>query len=256
MTAETRKNMRKGAHSSPRQPDLGYSPLYKRVKTLLTARIADGRWQPGQIIPNEFQIAEELNVSQGTVRKALHEMTMDHLLVRRQGRGTFVASYDDERVLFQFFKLRPDRGARAFPDSTVLSLTSAAADERAAEALAIKPAERVWKLRRLRTLQESPVIVESIALPQSIFPDIDRLDEIPNNVYGLYSSRYGVTVAQAEERLKAISATAEMAGHLGCTPNTPLIEIDRRAIGLDGRPVEWRLSACLTASHHYYADLK
>jgi GntR family transcriptional regulator len=96
---ETDGDVQETHFRAERTGKLGYQPLYKRVKSLLVARIADGRWQPGQSIPNEFQIAEELSVSQGTVRKALHEMTLDNLLVRRQGRGTFVTSYDDERIL-------------------------------------------------------------------------------------------------------------------------------------------------------------
>lgn len=235
---------------------LAYQPLYKRVKALLVARIADGRWQAGQLIPNEFQIADEMNVSQGTVRKALHEMTADNLLVRKQGRGTFVASYDEERILFQFFKLTSDQGAREFPDSTVLSLEQGSADAAEQAALRIVQGEGVWRLTRRRTLGQMPIIIERIALPVSIFPDLDRLEEIPNNIYGLYSSRYGVTVARAVEKLKAVGADASEARQLDCAFGTPLLEIDRCAFGLNGRAVEWRVSRCLTDHHHYLSDLR
>jgi GntR family transcriptional regulator len=235
---------------------LAYQPLYKRVKSLLVSRIADGRWQPGQIIPNEFQIADELDVSQGTVRKALHEMTADNLLVRRQGRGTFVTSYDDERILFQFFKLNSDQGIREFPDSTVVSLERAAAESEEAGMLGIKPGEAVWRLARRRTLGEKPIIIERLVLPVSIFPDLDALETIPNNLYGLYSNRYGVTVARAVEKLKAVAASAADAKQLDCPFGLPLLQVDRCAVGLDGRVVEWRLSRCITESHHYLSDLK
>lgn len=239
-----------------RSGKLGYQPLYKRVKALLVARIADGRWQAGQSIPNEFQIAEELSVSQGTVRKALHEMTLDNLLVRRQGRGTFVTSYDDERILFQFFRLTPDEGSREFPDSTVLSLESGAADAEEADVLAIPTGSPVWRLVRRRTLGDKPLIIERIVLPAELFPELDRFETIPNNVYGLYSSRYGVTVARAVERLKAVGADADDARHLDCPFGMPLLEVDRRAVGLDDRIVEWRISRCLTEAYHYLSDLK
>lgn len=235
---------------------LGYQPLYKRVKSLLVARIADGRWQPGQLIPNEFQLADELNVSQGTVRKALHEMTADNLLVRKQGRGTFVARHDDERVLFQFFKLTADDGQRDFPDSTVLSLQAAEAGPQAATMLDIATDAPVWRLLRKRTLGGKPIIIEEITLPAAVFPDLDRLEVIPNNVYGLYSARYGVTVSRAIEKLKAIAADAIAARHLDCPFGMPLLQVDRLAHGLDNRPVEWRLSRCLTEDHHYISDLK
>lgn len=235
---------------------LAHQPLYKRVKARLVARIADGRWQAGQLIPNEFQIADEMNVSQGTVRKALHEMTADNLLVRKQGRGTFVASYDEERILFQFFKLISDQGMREFPDSTVLSLEQAAADAAEQAALRIAPGTDVWRLMRRRTLGQNPIIIERLVLPVSIFPGLDRLEEIPNNIYGLYSTRYGVTVARAVEKLKAVGADASEARQLDCAFGTPLLEIDRCAFGLDGRTVEWRVSHCLTGHHHYVSDFR
>lgn len=235
---------------------LVYQPLYKRVKALLVARIADGGWQPGQLIPNEFQLADELSVSQGTVRKALHEMTADNLLVRRQGRGTFVTSYDDERILFQFFKLTADDGTRTFPDSTVIALDSGAASAEEARSLQVEPEEPVWRLVRRRTLGERPIIIEHLCLPVSVFPNLDALGGIPNNVYGLYSARYGVTVARAVEKLKAVAATAFDARHLDCPFGMPLLEVDRLAFGLDGRAVEWRMSRCVTEEHHYLSDLK
>jgi GntR family transcriptional regulator len=96
-------------------PALGFRPLYRQVRDVLVRRIADGVWQAGQGIPSEAEIAADLKVSPGTVRKALDEMTAERLLVRRQGRGTTVARHDDARVLFQFFKLMPDEGEGAFP---------------------------------------------------------------------------------------------------------------------------------------------
>src|ERR671913_288944 len=114
---------------------LGFRPLYRQAKDVLTRRIAEGAWQPGQILPSEFEIAADLGVSQGTVRKALDEMTAENLLVRRQGKGTFVARHDEERILFQFFRLIPDEGERRFPESRVMAIKSAEADAVAAERL-------------------------------------------------------------------------------------------------------------------------
>src|SRR5918998_6060585 len=117
---------------------VGFRPLYRQAKDILVQRIAEGRWQPGQILPSEFEIAADLGVSQGTVRKALDEMTAENLLVRRQGRGTFVARHDDERILFQFFKLVPDEGERRFPDSRLLSVAIETADGDARAALDLR----------------------------------------------------------------------------------------------------------------------
>lgn len=123
---------------------VGFRPLYRQVKDRLVRRIAEGRWLAGQVIPSEMQIAQELAVSQGTVRKALDEMTAENLLVRRQGRGTYVASHDDDRVLFQFFKLTRDGNPREFPDSEVLSVVKVRADAEARARLMLAPMPRSW----------------------------------------------------------------------------------------------------------------
>src|SRR5215208_4371574 len=119
------------------QKDLGFRPLYRQVRDVLVKRIADGVWQAGQVLPSEPEIAADLGVSQGTVRKALDEMTAENLVIRRQGRGTYVARHDDARILFQFFKLVPDSGERSFPDSRVLDVRKSAVPK-AADMLRVK----------------------------------------------------------------------------------------------------------------------
>src|SRR5215203_5028435 len=126
------------------QKDLGFRPLYRQVRDVLVKRIADGVWHAGQLLPSEGEIALDLGVSQGTVRKALDEMTAQNLVVRRQGRGTFVAKHDDARILFQFFKLVPDSGERSFPDSRVLAVRKHI-DANAAAMLGLKPRESVLR---------------------------------------------------------------------------------------------------------------
>ena len=70
----------------PAETAPGFRPLYRQVRDILVKRIADGVWQPGQILPSESEVAADLGVSQGTARKALDSLTADHFVVRRQGR--------------------------------------------------------------------------------------------------------------------------------------------------------------------------
>src|SRR5690606_27406758 len=100
----------------------GFKPLYQQVKDLLIGRLIGGHWKPGDLLPSEIQLAEELGVSQGTVRKALDEMTAGNLLVRRQGRGTYVAEHDQEHALFHFFKLADRAGRPLVPESRVVKI--------------------------------------------------------------------------------------------------------------------------------------
>lgn len=230
-------------------------PLYKQVKDRLADRIAAGAWRPGAMLPSEFEIAAEFGVSQGTVRKALDEMTAENLLLRRQGRGTFVARHDEERILFQFFRLVQDDGERRFPQSRVIEVGTTAADEAAAAALGLRRGETVVAVERVRTVADTPCIVERLCVPRRLFPRLEKR-ELPNNLYDLYAREFGVTVARASERLKAVAAGEREATHLGVAAGTPLLGIDRIAYGIGGMPVEWRVSICRTDGFHYACDLR
>jgi GntR family transcriptional regulator len=203
-----------------------------------------------------MELAREVGVSQGTIRKALDVMTADSLLVRRQGRGTFVAEPEEERLLFRYFRMASDDGARAFPESRVLGVTGGAADVSDAELLEIAPGETTWHVERVRSLGGRPMITEAIILPAARFPDFDAAGPLPNNVYRLYSDRWGITIGRASERLKAVAASIVDADLLGCADGTPLLEISRVAFDLENRPVELRLSRCLTDAFHYSSELR
>lgn len=235
---------------------VGFRPLYAQVKDRLIRRLVDGTWPPGMVLPSEFELASELKVSQGTVRKALDAMTAAHLLVRRQGRGTFVAEPEESRILFQFFHLKPDSGEVTFPQSKVLKWGRTSPTATEAELLGVERATKVWRIERIRSLNDMPVIVETITLPIARFGGFDELEAIPNNVYELYSKRWGITIAQSEERLKAIPASARDARQLGCGAGEPLLLISRVARDLEGQPVELRWSRCLTRDIHYAVRLK
>ena len=252
---------RKGAdrESAPALPrsdaeSLESKPLYRQVRETLIRRMVDGVWSPGEPLPSEIQLAAELGVSQGTVRKALDEMAAENIVVRRQGRGTFVARHDEERILFQFFKLVGDDGERHFPESRVLGIEKAKASAAECAALALPRNGRVLRIRRLRTFDGTPLIIESLTLPEPLFPGLADA-AVPNNLYGLYAQRYGITVSRAREQIKAVGADADTAAMLRTDEGTPVLLIDRMAYALDGTPVEWRISFCLTNGFHYLSDL-
>lgn len=237
--------------------NIGFKPLYAQVKDQLIRRLVDGTWQPGMNIPSEQELARQLSVSQGTVRKALDAMTAENLLVRRQGRGTFVAEPEDARILFQFFRLTDDNGTGedAFPQSRLLSCTTEPATEQEAVALSISPGSEVWRIERVRQIRGQSIIAESITIPAATYPGFADLSEIPNNIYRLYSTRWGITIAKADEQLKAILCNERDAAALGCAVGEPLLLITRIARDLEGNPVELRTSRCLTTDTHYAVNL-
>jgi GntR family transcriptional regulator len=235
--------------------ELKFRPLYQQVREELMLRLIDGRWPPGMLLPSEHQLAGELGVSQGTVRKALDALTSEKLLLRQQGRGTFVAVPEEGHFLFKFFRIYGDDGERRFPTSNVHSCRRVKAGAAVRGRLDLAKDSLVWQIDRTRSLDGRPIVFERAIVPVDRFPDLDQLDPIPNNVYALFSSRYGITVQRASERLKAVLANAEDVKRIGCPRNAPLLRIDRIAYALDGSPIEWRISHCLTEHYSYQSDL-
>lgn len=236
--------------------DADFRPLYQRVRERLLARMVEGAWAPGESLPSEHRLASEYGVSQGTIRKALDALAEENLIVRHQGRGTFVAIPGEGRLLFQFYSLRLDDGTKALPTSELRSIRRLAASEEARQRLQLRSRAQVWEIRRSRNIEGRTITAETLILPAAKFPDLDKLNELPNNVYMLYATRYRQTVGRAEERLKAIPATQDDADVLSCAPGAPLLLIDRLAYALDGVPIEWRLSRCLTDVIHYRNELR
>lgn len=233
-------------------------PLYARVRTELVNRLISGAWKPAELLPSEFAIAAELGVSQGTVRKALDEMTAEGLVVRKQGRGTFVAEAEDQSILFRFYRLTADAEEHeeaAFPQSHYLSTVQGTATNEERVVLDLAEGEEVWRFERVRSQQGQPIIWERLVVPAAIFPDLMDHAPLPNNVYQLYGSHYGIIVAKVKEQLKAVSAPKKVTTSLQLEANSPALQIDRRAIALSGKTVEWRLSLCRSDTHHYRNEL-
>jgi len=235
----------------------GFRPLYQQVRDLLRQRISTGHWRPDEALPSESRLAAELKVSQGTVRKALDDLAAQNLVVRRQGRGTFVAAHSADRSLFHFFRLVGDDGERKLPSSRMLDCRRGMAGAAEAARLELAPGALVLRIDRLRLIRDQPAIIERIVVPQALFPGLDGPDHrpLPNTLYDLYQREYGVTIGRAAEQLKAVGASPEDAELLHLRTGAPLLEIDRLALDLDGRPVEWRLSRCVTEHLHYAAEL-
>jgi GntR family transcriptional regulator len=237
--------------------ETAYQPLYVQVRNMLIQRISSGQWRPGELIPNEFQLASEYNVSQGTVRKALIALEAEKLIERQQGRGTYVARHTSEKSLFHFFRMVGLDDQRLTPISRVLSQTLVAASKDQAHRLDIVPGSPLHCVTRIRDLQGTPAIYERIYIPAPLMPDlsIETGPAMIDEMYVIYQERFNVTIAHASERLAAVAATPEQAKLLGLEPGTPLLEITR--IGRDVRKaaVELRISRCRTDSFRYATEI-
>ena len=112
-----------GADFAPLSAVPAFSPLYQQIKALILHSLQSGEWRPGEAIPSEIELAARFKVSQGTVRKAVDELATDNLLVRRQGKGTFVATHAEEQTQYRFLRLTPDAGQSARLQRQLLDCT-------------------------------------------------------------------------------------------------------------------------------------
>jgi GntR family transcriptional regulator len=238
-------------------PSPSFRPLYEQIKILLTQSLVAGEWKPGEAIPSEMELAGRFRVSQGTVRKAIDELASEHILVRRQGKGTFVASHSEPSYQYRFLRVMPDSGEKLHPHNVLIDLRKGKASAGIARALAIKAGSAVHQIKRVLEFQGRPLILDEMVLAASRFPGltVPRLEEYKGSMYSFYEEVYGLRMIRAEERIRAVSADAQAAGHLRVAKGTPLLCVDRIAFTYGDMPVEWRRGLCLTDGFSYFNEL-
>jgi GntR family transcriptional regulator len=236
-----------------------YRPLYLQLKALLEAALERGEWRPGESIPSELELAARFNVSQGTMRKAIDALAAANLVVRRQGKGTYVATHTEERASnFRFLRIRRNDGSDEYPVSRLVDLRRAKAGAEAARALDLRTGDAVIVLRRVLEYSGAPTVLDDITLPASLFKGLTRAryEAYRGSMYGFFETEFGVRMLKARERLRAIAADGVSAAALGVPEGTPLLAVDRIAFTFGERPVEMRRGLCSTRHHHYLNELK
>ena len=233
------------------------APRYKEIAAALHDALAGGEWKPGEAIPPERSLSKRFGVSIGTVRKAIDELVAANLLIRQQGRGTFVASHNRDRLLFYFFHIAPDQGAKQYPEVRLVAFARGKADRGEADLLRIAAGEPVFRIRNLLHLDGHPVIVDDLTLPAARFPGLTekQFAHRTSTIYNLYQDAFGLSVVRTRERLRATLADAETAELLAVSKGTPLLSIRRTAFSYNDDPVELRRSLVNTAAHEYWAEI-
>ncbi len=246
-----------GERGAAAPPAPTFSPLYRQIKLLIVQDLQAGVWKPGEMIPSEWDLADRFGVSQGTVRKAVDELAAENLLLRRQGKGTYVASHNDPRAFFRFLRLEALKGDIGPSTSVPLECWRAKAGLEAARVLGIKLAEPIVIVRRLLQFSGKPVVVDEIYLPGDVFGGLtlEMLKNWQGSLYSLFESEFGVRMVRAEERLRAVAADRASAELLGVKEGSPLLSVERVSFSYGGRPVEWRRGLYSTGDHCYVNEL-
>ena len=234
-----------------------FSPLYQQIKALITRELQAGVWKPGEAIPSELELAARFKVSQGTVRKAIDELAADNLLVRRQGKGTFVATHAEQQIQYRFLRLMPDDGSDRGMARRLLDCRRTRAPADVARMLECKSGDAVVQLRRLLLADTKPVVLDEIWLPGVLFKGLtaERLADYKGPMYGMFEADFGVRMIRAEEKIRALAADAATADLLALPAGSPLLSVERLSFTYGDKPVELRRGLYNTAHHFYRNEL-
>lgn len=234
-----------------------FSPLYQQIKALITQSLQSGEWKPGELIPSEVELAGRFKVSQGTVRKAIDELAAENLVMRRQGKGTFVSTHHEARAHFRFLRLVPDEGVPHYPESKFIEVKRVRAPADVARLMDLKSGDAVIFIKRVQYFDGVPTIVEELWLPGLIFKGLtaERLVEYKGPMYGLFETEFGTRMIRASEQIRAVCADAGAAQLLNIDLGTPLLSSERVSFTYGDKPVELRRGLYLTSRHHYQNEL-
>lgn len=243
--------------AAPVGPSPTFSPLYQQIKGLITQSLEAGEWKPGEMIPSEIELAARYRVSQGTVRKAIDDLANENLLVRRQGKGTFVATHIEARTQFRFLRLTPMEGEQRYPESQILECRRVRAPAEIARLLDLKPGESTVLIRRLLSHGGVPFVLDEIWLSGATFKGLtaERLTASRVPLYSLFEIEFGTKMIRADEKIRAVAADAATADILRVEAGTPLLSVDRVTFTYGDKPVEVRRGLYSTRDHYYKNEL-
>ncbi len=233
-----------------------FSPLYQQIKALILRSLQTGEWKPAEAIPSEMELAARFRVSQGTVRKAIDELAADNLLVRRQGKGTFVATHAERHVQYRFLKLVPDNGdvnTEGPAQRSIVECKRVRSSADVARALALRSGDAVLQVRRILSFGGVPTILEDLWLPGQAFKGLtaEQMAEYHGATYAMFELDFGIRMVRAEEKIRAVCADQEQATLLRVPTNEPLLSVERTAYTYNDTPMELRRGLYRTDTHHY-----
>lgn len=231
-------------------------PLYRSVRDQIVEGLVRREWRPGDAMPSERQLAARYGVGISTIRAAIGELETSNVLIRMQGKGTFVAQHGARENRYRFFNVVRNSGVKEPFHRELLSLKREKADARSAAALQLPAGPRsleVFKARiRLEALKE-PFAVADLTVSAQRFPGLDA-NGIPDgegSLYSLYQATYGVNVIKVVEQFVAVMPPATIVRMLKLPQGEPVLEIRRVAYTFNDEPVELRATWVRTKHCHY-----
>ena len=214
-------------------------PIYLQIAEGLLDRIESGELSPGDRLPPEREWSEMLDVNRLTLRRALHMLESQGLIIRRQGDGTYVANPKIERQASRLVPFTQGMQRRGYtPSAKVLTFDQRPAETTVAKELQIHVGTPVYYLHRLRLINHEPLMLERLTLPQHRLPQLDRFDLAKRSLYEVMETEYGISVSRARQSLEPVVATEYEVEVLGIKLGAPLMLERRLAFDQNDQPIE------------------
>jgi GntR family transcriptional regulator len=229
-------------------------PLYQTVRDDILERVSAGEWAPGVALPSESQLAKAYGVGISTVRAAVSQLVAADVLLRHQGKGTFVTAHNVENDIYRFFHVVQNDGQKLLPKSHLLSFEKCRTDSKTADMLQLPHTNpEVFRIRNLLLVAGQPQVASNICVPTTLLPGLSKavIEANQNTLYGLYQSRYGVMILKTHEKMWAKIPPAEISKLLRVPKGEPLLAIHRIGYTFGGQPAELRQSWVRTDVCHY-----
>jgi GntR family transcriptional regulator len=228
-------------------------PLYLQVRDLVLERITSGTWKPGAMLPAEVDLARELGISSGTVRKALDALEAERVVSRRQGRGTFVNDSSAQALAWRYDNIRNKDGLGIAGSLGSNQITTGPADEVEQQRLQLEAGEQVVRIRRVHKNGDRAYMHEEVSLPARTFPGLAEREQVPQRIADL-AQEFGLVLGRGIESVSVATANEAVAESLGVAKGTPMLSLDRVVFAIDGRPVEWRVATCHLQGERYVIE--
>ena len=233
-------------------------PLYKQVERHILECLAEGEWKPGEQLPTESQLAKRFGVAVFTIRAGIRALVEANILLRKQGKGTFVARHTRQRQRYQYSHVFRNQGIQIFPDRELLSFDNGPATGEVAANLGMgmEDRPRVYLIECFLSIDGEPVSTLDIAVPTRMFQGLSAqaISESQENLYAFYQDACGINVIRIQERVYGAIATGPVARFLKIPRHTPVLRIERIAYTYNQIPVEFRVRHFDATTYHYRAD--
>lgn len=233
-----------------------YIPLYQQLKEKIEEKIELEEWMLGDKILSENDLREMYQISRNTVQKALDELVQEGVLERRRGRGTFVAKPKIDQPLtgfYSFSKIIASQGMK--PRDIILSIESEIVNYKVAGKLQINEDDNIIALRRLRTANEEPIILETSYLPKRLVPELRTADLKSLSLYNLLEKKFNIFVVKAKETFEPVIVRESESGLLQIDSGSPGLLLDRIAYDSNGNVVEYCRSIVRGDRCRFYTEL-